>query len=223
MTKLLLTHAGHIVFVIGGVVAFFLAAYRKPSQPAAPGVLPPAPEAPTPALVRASVPVARRALLALGPLLAALGTGAVLYGMNVGGGAVSGALVWGHVGVSVLALLLVGYKLASMRGRRIVRRALTRGRLAELASLALGALFVPIVISGIALVVAPSGGSFAAYSHLVASAWWTGLLLWHLRRYVGPALRAVAGRPVEPAPAVAPAQAVAPAPAPSAAPALPHA
>jgi hypothetical protein len=74
----------------------------------------------------------------------------------------------------------------------------------------LAALSVPIVISGVDLLVAPSGGSFAAYSHLVASAWWTGLLLWHLRRYVGASLRAVAGRPVPPAPAPGPAAAALP-------------
>jgi hypothetical protein len=26
--------------------------------------------------------------------------------------------------------------------------------------------------------------------HLIASVWWTGLLAWHLRRYLGPSLRA---------------------------------
>jgi hypothetical protein len=120
--------------------------------------------------------------------------------VNVGGAPVPGALIWGHVGVSVLALLLVGYKLASMRGKRI-RSGLKRARLSELLSLVLGVLFVPLLVSGIDLLLAPSGASFAAYSHLVASAWWTGLLLWHLRRYIGPALRAVADRRAEvPAP-----------------------
>jgi hypothetical protein len=147
-------------------------------------------------------------LLALGPLLAALATGAVLYGMNLGGGAVPGAVIWGHTGVSVLALLLVGYKLASMRGKRILR-GLSLRRFSEVLSLVLAVLSVPIVISGVDLLLAPSSGSFAAYSHLVASAWWTGLLLWHLRRYVGASLRAVAGRPVAPAPAAAPGRAAA--------------
>jgi hypothetical protein len=102
--------------------------------------------------------------------------------------------------------VLVSYKLASMRGR-LIRRGLMRGRLPELLSLALGALSVPLVISGIALLVGSRDGSFAAYSHLVASAWWTGLLLWHLRRYVGPALRAVTepARPPAEAPARLPA------------------
>ena len=30
-----------------------------------------------------------------------------------------------------------------------------------------------------------------AYLHLISSAWWTGLMVWHLRRYLGPSLRAV--------------------------------
>jgi hypothetical protein len=188
LTKLLVTHAPHIVFVLGGVAAFFWAAYRKPPNRST-GAVPRA-AARRPAAVRAPLPAARRGLLALGPLLAGAGTGAVLYGMNVGGAPLPGVLIWGHVGISVLALLLVSYKLASMRGRRI-RRGLTRGRLPELLSLGLGALSLPLVISGVALLVVPRHGLFAAYSHLVASAWWTGLLLWHLRRYVGPALRAI--------------------------------
>jgi hypothetical protein len=202
LTKLLATHAPHILFVIAGVGAFFWAAYRKPPGGAArSGAEAPATPAVPRTRPRAPLAVARRALLALGPLLAALGTGAVLYGMDVGGASLPGALVWGHVGVSVLALLLVGYKLASMRGKRIFRGLALR-RLPELLSLVLGVLFVPLVISGVDLLVAPSGGSFAAYSHLVSGAWWSGLLLWHLRRYVGASLRAVAGRPVAaPAPA----------------------
>jgi hypothetical protein len=98
-----------------------------------------------------------------------------------------------------------------MRGKRIIRGLASR-RLTELLSLVLGALSVPLLISGIDLLGAPSDGSFAAYSHLVASAWWTVLLLWHLRRYVGASLRALSERPVH-APGEAPARAPAPAPA----------
>jgi hypothetical protein len=201
LTKLLATHGAHIGFVVAGVVAFFWTAYRKPAGGSARPVAEPAVARPR---VRPHAPlgVARRALLALGPLLAALATGAVLYGMNLAGGALPGAVIWGHTGVSLLALLLVGYKLASMRGKRILR-ALSLRRFSELVSVALAALLVPILISGVDLLVTPSGGSFAAYSHLVASAWWTGLLLWHLRRYVGASVRAVAGRPVPPPPAPA--------------------
>jgi hypothetical protein len=201
LTKLLATHAPHIVFVVAGVVAFFWTAYRKPSGGVRVGAAaaPAEPPARRPVAASAPLPVARRGLLALGPLLCALATGAILYGVNLGSAPVPGALIWVHSGVSVLALLLVGYKLAAMRRARI-RRALTAKRLPELLSLVLGVISVPLLITGIQLLIAPSGGSFAAYAHLVSSAWWSGLLLWHLRRYVGPALRASLGRsPEEPA------------------------
>lgn len=198
MTKLLLIHAPHIAFVLVGLVAFFWTAYRKPAdstrgvepapRPEPSPVRPPAPSAP--------LPVARRALVALGPLLGALATGAVLYGVNIGGGSVPGALIWVHVGVSLLALLLVAYKVAAVRRARI-RLGVSRGRLPVIVSIVLGSLFVPLLITGVALLIAPRSGSFAAYGHLVASAWWTAMLTWHLRRYLRPALRAALGRPAD--------------------------
>jgi hypothetical protein len=201
VSKLLATHWPHIGFVVIGVAAFFWTAYRK-APDGAPVRAAPVSASP-PAARTAPASVARRALIALGPLLAALATGAILYGMNVGNGPVPGTLIWGHAGVSVLALLLVAYKLANVRGKAI-RRALRVRRLPEVLAIGLGVLFVPLLVTGIQLLLAPTGDSFAAYAHLVSSAWWTALLLWHLRRYVGASLRAVAGRPVE-APARLPA------------------
>lgn len=200
MTRFLESHWPHIAFVVAGVVAFFWTAYRKPAGSAVveASVTPP-PTAPAAASV--SAPVGRRALAALGPLIAALGTGAILYGVNLGGGRAAGSVVWVHVGVSLLALVLVVYKVASVRRARI-RRGLTLKRLTVLVSVTLGVLFVPLLITGIQLLVVPSSASFAAYAHLVSSVWWSGLLLWHLRRYVGPALRGALGRPArDPAPA----------------------
>jgi hypothetical protein len=209
--QLLVEHAPHLAFVVVGVVAFFWTAYRKPRarpdranaprrQPAAnhlaratvagqerEGTASKA----APAPVRRSV--ARRGLLALGPLLGALGTGAILYGVNVWGRPVPAAVIWAHVGISVLALLLVGYKLADLGASRL-RRAVIRQQMPQLLSAILGALSIPLLVSGIDLLLAPGTASFAAYSHLIASAWWTGLLLWHLRRYVGPSLRALLDR-----------------------------
>jgi hypothetical protein len=43
---------------------------------------------------------------------------------------------------------------------------------------------VPLTITGVALLLSPSSASFAAYAHLVSSAWWTVLLLWHLQRHL---------------------------------------
>ena len=199
MGKLLSTHWPHIGFVVFGVVAFFWTAYRKPARGA---VAPNAPvPSPQPAAANVSTPVARRALAALGPLVAALGTGAILYGVSLGNGRAPGSIVWGHVGVSLLALVLVVYKVARVRRARI-RRGWTLKRLTVLISIALGVLFVPLLITGVQLLIAPSNASFAAYAHLVSSAWWSGLLLWHLRRYVGPALRAALGQGATPPTAV---------------------
>lgn len=195
MAALVGKHWTHLIFVAIGVFAFLWTAYRPEhstervprSAPSRPEELRHRPTAPT--AVRRSV--ARRGLHALGPLLGALATGAILYGINVGGGAVPGALIWAHSGVSVLALLLVVYKVNDVRIARM-RRALARERLRELISIVLGALSVPLLVSGTALLLTPSTRSFAAYSHLISSVWWTGLLLWHLGRYLRGSLQAVA-------------------------------
>jgi hypothetical protein len=100
--------------------------------------------------------------------------------------------MWIHSGISLLALLLVVYKVGDLGIGRICR-AFSRERLPELVSLVLAVLSVPLLATGVGLLFAPSTGSFFAYSHLVAAAWWTGLLVWHLRRYVGASLRAVIG------------------------------
>jgi hypothetical protein len=193
VSKVLAAHWPHLIFVAIGIVAFFWAAY-KPERaaddrtgaavPVGAELAGPAPRAGS---VRRSV--ARRGLLALGPLLGAAATGAVLYGLDLGGGAVPGAVIWIHSGISLLALLLVGYKVGDLGVARI-RRALNRERVAELVSVILGVLSVPLLATGVGLLLAPSTSSFFAYAHLVSAAWWTGLLVWHLRRYVGASLRA---------------------------------
>lgn len=195
MSKILAVHWPHLIFVAIGIVAFLWVAYRperdaddragsrQPVEPVRRAL--PAPKA---ANVRRSV--ARRGLLALGPLLGTVATGAILYGLDVGGGSVPGAVIWIHSGISALALLLVVYKVADLGTARI-RRAFGRDRLPELVSVVLGILSVPLAATGVGLLFAPSTSSFFAYSHLISSAWWTGLLVWHLRRYVGVSLRVV--------------------------------
>ncbi|HUA05234.1 MAG TPA: hypothetical protein VMB27_15120 [Solirubrobacteraceae bacterium] len=194
MTKLLEEHGAHLGFVVIGIFAFLWVAYRpeRDSGERVAGriaVVPAEPAAPAPKARTVRRSVARRGLLALGPLIAAVATGAVLYGLDVGGGSVPGAVIWIHSGVSMLALLLVLYKVAGS-GMARIRRAFTRDRLPELVSVILGILSVPLIVTGVGLLVAPSTSSFFAYSHLISSAWWTGLLVWHLRRYVGASLRA---------------------------------
>ncbi len=194
MSKILAAHWPHLIFVAIGVVAFLWVAYRPERESAersgtalALETVERASPAPKATAVRRTA--ARRGLLALGPLLGTIATGAILYGLDVGGGSVPGAVIWIHSGISALALLLVLYKVSDLGIARI-RRAFSRDRLPELVSMILGILSVPLIVTGVALLFAPSTSSFFSYAHLISAAWWTGLLVWHLRRYVGASLRA---------------------------------
>ena len=164
-----------------GVVALAAAA-REASAP----VLEPAPVRPAGTVRRSA---AQRGLLALGPLLGAIATGAILYGINVGGRSLPWAVIWVHAGISTLALLLVAHKIGDV-GMLRIRRAFARDRLCDLVSVGLFLVSVPLALTGAALLFAPAGGSFLSYIHLITSVWWTVLLVWHLRRYMGASLRA---------------------------------
>ena len=187
MSKVLAQHWPHFGIVVVGVFAFLWAAYRPEQDPAASAPVADVESAPAPTNVRRST--ARRAMLALGPLLGTVATGALLYGLDVAGTSVPGAVIWVHAGISTLAGLLVGYKVADLGWARI-GRAFRRARLHELVSIVLGLLGLPLAVSGVALLLDPSTGSFMAYLHLISSAWWTVLMVWHLRRYLRPSLRA---------------------------------
>lgn len=189
MSKVLAQHWPHFGFLVIGVVVFLWVAYKPDNRETDPPVATPDPVGPTPAPATVRRSVARRGLLALGPLLGTVATGAILYGLDVGGDSVPGAVIWVHAGISTLAALLVVYKVSDLGVARI-RRAFTRGRLHELVSVVLAALSVPLGVTGVALLLAPSTGSTMAYLHLISSAWWTGLMVWHLRRYLGASLRA---------------------------------
>jgi hypothetical protein len=194
VSKLLAAHWPHLIFVALGIVAFLWAAYRpeRAADERAGGRRPLEPvrrAQPAPKIANVRRSVARRGLLALGPLLATVATGAILYGLDIGGGSVPGAVIWIHSGISTLALLLVVYKVAGS-GMARIRRAFTRDRLPELVSVILGLLSVPLAVTGGGLLFAPSTSSSFADAHLISSAWWTCLLVWHLRRYVGASLRA---------------------------------
>ncbi|MGZ4185528.1 MAG: hypothetical protein ACXVUE_21175 [Solirubrobacteraceae bacterium] len=205
-------HLPHLAFVLVGVVAYFWVGYRHRPRDVDSGagrrgeaqVVAAAGTAPR----QVRRPVARRALVALAPLIGAVATGAVLYGLDVGRDRAGAGVIWSHVGFSILALLLVAYKLKALGGTRL-RHALRSQRVSDILSLVLGALLVPLLITGIALLIAPSTGSFTAYLHLVGSAWWTTMLVWHLWRYMAPAVRSTRGErqtvAIPPAPAVAPA------------------
>jgi hypothetical protein len=207
VSKILAAHWPHLLFVAIGVIAFLWTAYRPETaaddegagadaQFAAIETASPAPKA---TAVRRRV--ARRGLLALGPLLGAVATGAILYGLDLGNDSAPGAVIWIHSGIGALALLLVVYKVGDL-GMARIRRAFGRDRLPELVSVALGILSVPLLATGVGLLFAPSTSSFFAYAHLISAAWWTGLLVWHLRRYVGASLRAAFKPQGAPVPAV---------------------
>jgi hypothetical protein len=192
--KILAAHWPHLLFVGVGVIVFLWTAYRpEGTSEDETGTEAPLAEAelasPAPKATAVRRTVARRGLLALGPLLGAVATGAILYGLAVGNDSVPGAVIWIHSGISALALLLVVYKVGDLGWARI-RRAFRRDQLSELVSVILGILSVPLLVTGVALLFAPSASSFFAYTHLISAAWWTGLLVWHLRRYLGASLRA---------------------------------
>jgi hypothetical protein len=195
-------HAIPVVAIWGLLIHYWLVQRRVQRAPGEAAVEPgeaaveppiPAPVKPPRAVRRA---VAVRGLLALGPLVGALGTGLVVYAVNLGQGHAGAAVIWVHVGLSLLALLLVVYKIADIGVARM--RASMRGAsaLRTAGSIVLLALWVPLLASGVLLLISPSEASFTAYAHLIASVWWTGLLLWHLRRYLARAVRlVVSGRP----------------------------
>jgi hypothetical protein len=195
MSKVLAEHWPHFGFLVIGVAVFLWVAYRperEESQVAELDAVPSPEPGAAPTSVRRSV--ARRGLLALGPLLGAVATGAILYGMDIGNSPVPGAVIWVHVGISTLAALLVVYKVSDL-GMARIRRAFSRARAHELVSIVLALLAVPLAVTGVALLLAPSTGSTMAYLHLISSAWWTGLMVWHLRRYLRASLRAAFSRP----------------------------
>jgi hypothetical protein len=196
-------HAVPVVAVWGILVRYWLVQRRlereagRPAGSAASSPRPfPAvgavPARPAPRVRRS---VAARGLVALGPLIGALATGLVIYAIDLGRGHAGQAAIWVHVGLSLLALLLVAYKVADI-GLGRMRDSLVRAPAWRTAgSVVLLVLWLPLLASGIALLVAPSKGSFTAYAHLIASVWWTGLLLWHLRRYLARAARTVLAGP----------------------------
>ncbi|HTA14506.1 MAG TPA: hypothetical protein VK781_06575, partial [Solirubrobacteraceae bacterium] len=134
---------------------------------------------------------ARRGLLVLSPILAAIASGAGIYGLELAARHPGDALVWAHVGFSLLVCLLAVYKLAGIAPARL-RGAWRAGRVLETTgSLLLAALLVPLLLSGIVVLVRPSGGSYLAYLHLIAGVWWTLLVAWHLKRYLARSLGAL--------------------------------
>lgn len=140
-------------------------------------------------------------LIALGPIILAFGTGLWIYTLSLRGEASSEAMIWTHVVTGVAGLLFVTFKAIELGWRRIVRRLEARRPQDAIASLTMLVLGVPLLLTGIVMLVAPSGGSFTTtdYVHIVVSVWWIVLVQWHLFRYFRRAVRAANGEAPEPA------------------------
>ncbi len=134
--------------------------------------------------------VARAGVLALTPLVAAVVTGLFIYTWNLRGDRPSAALVWVHVVTSSVGLALASGKVLLVGRRRLAAGVSLRRAHEALSSLVLLGLGVPLLLTGVWLLLRPSGSSTTDYVHLIVSVWWTLLLQWHLWRYLGRALGA---------------------------------
>ena len=133
---------------------------------------------------------ARLGLLALPFLVLAVATGLWLYTIALRDDRPSAVAIWIHVVTSALALVLVTAKVAES-GRLRLSRALDPARVfTDGLSLILAGLAVPLLLTGVVLLVSPGSSSANAYAHLIGSAWWMTLFGVHLMRYLGRSLDA---------------------------------
>ena len=126
----------------------------------------------------------RLGLASLPLLVVATATGLWLYTEALNEHRPSQAFVWIHVASSAGGLAVVTAKLVEHGRVRVSRR------LAEGVSLVLAVLALPLLATGVLLLLEPSSGSRAAYVHLVAASWWMALLGLHLLRYLSRSLDA---------------------------------
>lgn len=207
--RALLLHWPHVLPVLLGFGAVVYL-YRANTHASRPATSAPARQGDPPAPIRARAPrrdtvareAARRGVLVLGPALAAIATGAAIYGIDLAGEHPGRGVAWVHAGVGILVCMLGAYKLAALRVSQVRREWRVGRTLAATGSAVLTALLVPLLATGVALLAAPSSDSFTAYLHLIASAWWTALVLWHLRRYLWRSLAAVGSGGVDTRPTV---------------------
>lgn len=138
-------------------------------------------------------------LIALGPIIIAFATGLWIYTLSLRGEGSSEAMIWTHVVTGVVGLLFVSIKAIELGWRRILHRLEARRPQDAIASLVMLVLGVPLFLTGVAMVLAPSGGDFTTvdYVHIITSVWWVVLVQWHLFRYFRRALRAATGESPE--------------------------
>jgi hypothetical protein len=137
-----------------------------------------------------SAAVARLSTAALPLLLTGLVTGLLIYTIDLRDDRPSAAMSWTHTVTSVAGLVLVGLKLRALEPGRIRAGLKLRNAFTEGVSLLLLASAVPLLLTGIPLVWAPSHDSVAAHAHLVVAAIWMVVFQIHVFRYLGRALRA---------------------------------
>jgi hypothetical protein len=133
---------------------------------------------------------AKLGLLSLPLLVLAVATGLWLYTIALRDDRPSSLAIWLHVVVSTLGLAIVTAKVLEA-GRARLARGLDPARFfTDGLSLILAALAVPLLVTGVVLILAPGSDSANAYAHLVGSAWWMALFGVHLMRYLGRSLDA---------------------------------
>jgi hypothetical protein len=132
----------------------------------------------------------RLGLWSLFPLTVAFATGLWLYTEALRDEKPGALLSWIHAIFSFVGLLLISLKLLDLGRARMARGLQPRRALTDGISLVLAFVNLPLLLTGIVLLIAPSIGSASAYGHLVASVWWTVLFGAHLLRYLGRSLDA---------------------------------
>lgn len=142
-------------------------------------------------------PVRRRTaligLIAITPIALAFLTGLWIYTLSLRETASPSWLIWSHTAISVVAIVLVTIKSAELGWRRVLRRMRARRPQDAIASVTMLAVGVPIALTGVLMLLRPSGGDFTTvdYLHVITGVWWAVIVQWHLFRYFGRAMRAV--------------------------------
>ena len=137
---------------------------------------------------------ARLGLIAIVPLALSFLTGLAIYTLSLRSEASPDWLVWSHVATGTFGLVVVTAKSVELGWRRVLSRVQASRPQDAIASITMLLLGVPIAITGVAMLLRPSGGDFTAvdYLHVITGVWWVLILQWHLFRYLGRALRATA-------------------------------
>ena len=148
---------------------------------------------------RLRAPVRRRTaaigLAALAPIVLAFGSGLWIYTLSLRDEPSPAWLIWSHSATSMVALVLVSAKSVELGWRRVLGRVQAARPQDAIASLVMLALGAPLIVTGLVMLVRPSGGAFSPidYLHIITGVWWAVIVQWHLFRYLGRALRAATG------------------------------